>query len=433
MDIVVTILRGLLGMAAMVGILFLLSNHRKKINWKLVASGLGLQLIFGFLVLKVDVVRSAIDTIASGFAQLLLFTDEGTNFLVRNFGDGSIDPVFTNFLFRVLPTIIFFSALASLLYYFGILQFITKGIAWVMSKTMRLTGAESLAAAANVFIGQTEAPLVIKPYLENMSRSEIMCLMTGGFATIAGSVFVSYISFLGGDDPETKLFFARHLLTASIMSAPAAIVAAKIISPTLKELSLTEQKLNVPRSEAGSNVLDAITQGTSDGLRLAVNVGVMLLVFTAMVALVNALLANWIGSWTGLNLLISEATNGQYETLSLEYILGLAFSPIAWLLGIEWGDCMMVGQLLGFKTTINEFYAYAQLKEAKELISERSLIITTYALCGFANFASIGIQIGGIGALAPGQRKNLTELALKAMIGGTIAAFFTAIIAGILV
>lgn len=433
MDITLQILRGLLGMSVLVGILYLLSFNKKKINWKLVGSGLLLQFVFGFLVLKVEPVRIVLDSIATGFAELLTFTDKGTNFLVKNFVDGSIDPVFSNFLFRVLPTIIFFSALSSLLYYFGILQLITRGIAWVMSKTMRLTGAESLAAAANVFIGQTEAPLVIRPYLESMSRSEIMCLMTGGFATIAGSVFVSYISFLGGDDPETRLFFARHLLTASIMSAPAAIVAAKVIYPNERELTLSEQKLNVPRAEAGSNMLDALTRGTTDGLRLAVNVGVMLLVFTAMVALLNGILAGWIGSWTGLNEFVETSTDGRFQTFSLEYILGLLFSPIAWLLGVSWEDSMVVGQLLGLKTSINEFYAYAQLKDVKELISERSLIITTYALCGFANFASIGIQIGGIGALAPGQRKNLTELALKAMIGGTVAAFLTAIIAGIVV
>lgn len=320
-----------------------------------------------------------------------------------------------------------------MLYYFGILQWITKGIAWVMSKTMKLTGAESLAAAANVFIGQTEAPLVIKPYLERMSRSEIMCLMCGGFATIAGGVFAAYVGFLGGADKEAQLLFARHLLTASIMSAPAAIVAAKILLPDTRHLSLADQRLEVPREQAGSNLLDSIARGSTDGLRLAVNVGIMLLVFTALIDMLNFILMEGIGSWTNWNQNVVDSTDGRFKGFNLQYILGLVFSPIAWLLGVPSQDTMLVGQLLGLKTTLNEFYAYSQLPDVKGMLQQKSIIITTYALCGFANFASIGIQIGGISAIAPGQRKNLTELGLKAMIGGTIAAFLTAIIAGMLV
>jgi CNT family concentrative nucleoside transporter len=416
----------------MLGILYLLSSNKKGIKWRLVGMGMLLQLALGLLVLKVDVATAVFDWIASFFVKVLDFTNAGINFLLTPFGLAAVDTALNNFVFKILPTIVFFSALSSMLYYFGILQIITKGIAWVMSKTMKLTGAESLAAAANVFIGQTEAPLVIKPYLERMSRSEIMCLMAGGFATIAGSVFAAYVGFLGGDDPVMRQLFARHLLTASIMSAPAAIVAAKMLLPESKEISLEDQKLDVPREQSGSNVLDAITRGSTDGLRLAVNVGVMLLVFTAFISMFNFFLEQGIGNWTGLNDYVKNSTSERFSGFTLEYILGLVFAPIAWLLGTPAQDAMLVGQLLGMKTAINEFYAYAQMPALKGMMQQKSIIITTYALCGFANFASIGIQIGGISAIAPGQRKNLTELGLKAMIGGTIAAFLTAIIAGML-
>lgn len=433
MELAIHILRGLLGTTVLLGFLYLLSYNRKAVSWRLVGGGMLLQLAVGLLVLKVDFATHIFDRIAGVFVEILNFTNAGIQFLLAPFGQAELDVALNNFVFTILPTIVFFSAFSSLLYYFGILQLITRGIAWVMSKTMKLTGAESLAAAANIFIGQTEAPLVIKPYLERMSRSEIMCLMTGGFATIAGSVFAAYVGFLGGDDPATKLLFARHLLTASIMSAPAAIVAAKILYPEPKEIPLDAQKLDVPKEASGSNVLDAITTGATDGFRLAVNVGIMLLVFTAFIAMINHILLNWIGSWTGLNDYVVQSTQGLFKGFNFEYILGKLFSPVAWLLGVSWEDSALVGQLLGMKTAINEFYAYAQLPGLKSMMSERSLIITTYALCGFANFASIGIQIGGISAIAPGQRKTLTELAFKAMIGGTIAAFLTAIIAGILV
>ncbi len=431
----IDILRGMLGMAVMLGILFLLSSDRKHINWRLVGAGILLQLGLGLLVLKVDLATRVFDGVASFFVKVLDFTTAGTVFLMKPFGSPveEIPAALNSFLFTILPTIIFFSALSSMLYYFGILQWITKGIAWVMSKTMKLTGAESLAAAANVFIGQTEAPLVIKPYLERMSRSEIMCLMCGGFATIAGGVFAAYVGFLGGADKEAQLLFARHLLTASIMSAPAAIVAAKILLPDTRHLSLADQRLEVPREQAGSNLLDSIARGSTDGLRLAVNVGIMLLVFTALIDMLNFILMEGIGSWTNWNQNVVDSTDGRFKGFNLQYILGLVFSPIAWLLGVPSQDTMLVGQLLGLKTTLNEFYAYSQLPDVKGMLQQKSIIITTYALCGFANFASIGIQIGGISAIAPGQRKNLTELGLKAMIGGTIAAFLTAIIAGMLV
>ncbi|MEO0339235.1 MAG: nucleoside transporter C-terminal domain-containing protein, partial [Bacteroidota bacterium] len=423
------------------GICYLLSSDRKAINWKTVGIGLALQLVLGIMILKAPFVKEVFSLLASFFVAVLDFTEAGADFVLGNWpdfvayedegGQGVIEIGYV-FAFKVLPTIVFFSALSSLLYYLGILQIIIKGFAWVMVKTMGLTGPESLAAAANVFIGQTEAPLVVKPYLERMSRSEILCLMTGGMATIAGGVFAAYVGFLGGDDPVARQIFATHLLTASIMSAPAAIIAAKILLPESKKINLESQSLDIPRQDVGSNVLDAISRGTTDGIKLAVNVGAMLLVFTAFVAMINAMIYYGIGTWTGLNDYVVETTNGRFTGFNVEYILGVLFAPLAWLLGVSWEDSTLVGQLLGLKTTLNEFFAYAALEGVQKDISEKSVIIATYALCGFANFASIGIQIGGISAIAPGQRRNLTELGINSLIGGTVACFLTAIIAGIM-
>jgi CNT family concentrative nucleoside transporter len=441
MDFFVGLLRGTLGVVVLLGICYLLSANRKLVNWRLVFVGIGIQVLLAIAILKIPFIKDAFEVIASFFVIVLDFTEEGTKFVLGNWPgnvqlvDGASGDVVTVgyiFAFKVLPTIIFFSALSSLLYYLGILQIIIKGFAWVMTKTMGLTGAESLAAAANVFIGQTEAPLVVKPYLEDMSRSEILCLMTGGMATIAGGVFAAYVGFLGGDDPVTKQLFATHLLTASIISAPAAIVAAKILYPETREVDINNQKLDIPRQDVGNNFLDAISRGTTDGIKLAVNVGAMLLVFTAFIAMLNYIFVNWIGAPTNLNDYVRTSTDGRFEAFNIQYVLGILFSPIAWLLGVSSEDTLMVGQLLGLKTTLNEFFAYAALEGVKDDISYKSLLITTYALCGFANFASIGIQIGGIGAIAPGQRKTLTEFGIKALIGGTVACFLTAAIAGIL-
>ncbi len=442
MEIVWSVLRGILGLGVLIGICYLLSNNRKAIDWKLVGMGFTLQFILAIAILKIEVIRTVFDFVSSFFVVLLNFTEEGANFVLGKWPqsaqliDGNTNTIFEVgyvFAFKVLPTIIFFSALSSLLYYLGILQLIIKGFAWVMNRTMRITGAESLAAAANIFIGQTEAPLVIKPYLEKMSRSEILCLMTGGMATIAGGVFAAYVGFLGGTDPVAKQMFATHLLTASIMSAPAAIIAAKILYPEVEKTDLAHQNLDIPRQDVGNNVLDAISRGTTDGLKLAVNVGAMLLVFTAFIAMLNYIFINFIGGWTGLNHWVADFTNNRFTGFNIQFILGMAFAPIAWLLGVPAQDMLEIGQLLGLKTTLNEFFAYAALEDVKGHISQKSVIIATYALCGFSNFASIGIQIGGIGAIAPGQRKNLTELGLKSLIGGTIACFFTAVIAGMLI
>jgi CNT family concentrative nucleoside transporter len=418
--------RGLLGIAALIFITFLFSSNKKAINWSLVGKGLGLQLVLALAVLYVPFVASFFDALSAGFMRIIGFTDAGANFVFGQFGTGEIQGPLQNFAFKILPTIIFFSALMSMLYYLGILQKVVYIFAWLMRRFMKLSGAESLAAAGNIFLGQTEAPFLVRPYLEKMTKSELMCLMTGGMATIAGGVLAAYISFLGGDDPEQSLFFAKHLLTASIMSAPAAVVAAKILVPETEEFN---KEMSIPKEKIGSNILEAITNGSTDGLKLAVNVGVMLLVFTAIVYMANYLLST-IGAFTGLNELIVQNTS--YSELSFQFMLGYLFAPIAGLMGIDnWGDMVLTGQLLGEKTILNEFYAYATFGNIKsQFASEKAVVMSTYMLCGFANFASIGIQIGGIGALIPTRKGVLSKLGVKALIGGTVASLLTAVVVG---
>lgn len=427
-------LRGALGMIFLIGICYLLSANKKKVDWKLVGTGILLQIIFALLVLKIDFVANVFEFLSKIIVDFLALGDKGAEFL---FGKLVTDEKTFGFIFafKVLPTIVFFSAFTSLLYYLGILQKIVYVFAWIMSKTMKLSGAESLAVAANIFIGQTEAPLVVKPYLEKMTKSELLSLMVGGMATIAGGVLAAFITFLGGNSDAEKIVFAKHLLTASVMSAPAALMIAKILYPQTEHEKI-DKNLNISKDKIGTNILDAISRGTTDGLKLAVNVGAMLLVFTALMAVLNWFTGNLIGNYTGLNEIIKESTNGAYETLSMQYILGNIFAPIAWLIGVPLEDIRNVGQLLGEKTILNEFFAYAslsQMKIAGALTYQRSIIIATYALCGFANFASIGIQIGGIGVLAPSQRVNLAKFGIKSLIGGTIAALLTATIAGMII
>lgn len=426
------ILRGVIGLLFLVGTAFLFSSNRKKIDWKLVISGIILQLIFAVAVLRVNFVRNVFEFISHFFVVVLDFTKAGADFVFGGLVSNTETFGFI-FAFQVLPTVVFFSALSSFLYYLGILQKIVFGIAWVMSKTMRLSGAESLASAANIFIGQTEAPLLIKPYLPTMTKSEILTLMCGGMATIAGGVFAAYVGFLGGEDPVQRQFFATHLLTASILSAPAAIVMSKILYPETEPEKLNTT-LTVSKEKVGSNILDAISNGTTEGLKLAVNVGAMLLAFTAFMYMFNFICKEWIGSWTGLNDMVLAQFNGRYDGFNLQFILGMIFSPLAWIIGVPANDMMLVGQLLGEKTILNEFFAYGTLGNMKTggLLTEKSIIIATYALCGFSNFASIGIQIGGIGSLAPNQRQTLSEFGIKALIGGSFACFMTAAIAGIL-
>ncbi|MCR9172026.1 MAG: hypothetical protein NXI10_06015 [bacterium] len=421
-----SVLRGLLGMAFLIFIAYLFSTNRSAINWSLIGKGVALQFIIAFLVLKVPFVEGAFSWISGKFVELIAYTDAGVEFLFANMATGVMDTALGNFAFRVLPTIIFFSALVSLFYYWGVLQKVVYVFAWIMKRFMKLSGAESLAAAGNVFLGQTEAPLLVKPYLLGMTKSELMCLMTGGMATIAGGVLAAYVSFLGGDDPEQQAFFAKHLLTASIISAPAAIIAAKILVPETEQIN---EKMSISKEKIGVNALEAISNGTTDGLKLAVNVGAMLLVFTALMALGNGLLA-WVGDVSGANKAIAEG--GVYTGLSFEFLLGYACRPIVWMMGVEWSDSVYVGELLGTKTILNEFVAYPRLGEMKEagMIGQKSIIMSTYMLCGFANFASIGIQIGGIGSLVPTRKGLLSKLGVRALIGGTIACLLTAVIVG---
>ena len=424
--------RGLIGMFFLITVCFLLSSNRKKINWRLVLSGLLLQILFAVLVLKVDFIANSFEWVSGKVVEFLNIAEQGALFVFGKLVDPSASMGYI-FAFKVLPTIVFFSAFTSLLYYLGVLQIIVKGLAWIMSKTMRLSGAESLAAAANVFIGQTEAPLVVKPYLDKMTKSEMLCLMVGGMATIAGGVLAAFIAFLGGDSIAEQTIFAKHLLTASIMSAPAAIIIAKILYPETEEVS---RKLDISKDKVGTNILDAISRGTTDGLKLAVNVGAMLLVFTALMGVANWMLGDLIGNTTGLNGVIENSSEGRYKALSMEYILGNIFAPVAWIIGVPSQDITTVGQLLGEKTILNEFYAYGSLSTLKAsgaITNYRSVVIATYALCGFANFASIGIQIGGIGVLAPKQRGTLAKFGVKALIGGTVAALLTATIAGMII
>jgi concentrative nucleoside transporter, CNT family len=425
----INIARGLLGMVFFVFLAFLFSTNRRAIDWSLIAKGMALQIIIAFMVLKFPIVEALFDAISYVFVKVIGYTDYGINFLFGQMGIGEVQSPLITFAVKVLPTIIFFSALVSLFYYWGILQKIVYVFAWIMKKFMRLSGAESLAAAGNVFLGQTEAPLLVKPYLLGMTKSEIMCLMTGGMATIAGGVLAAYVGFLGGDDPQERVFFAKHLLTASIISAPAAIVAAKILVPETEKIN---ENLQLSREKMGVNALEAISNGTSDGLKLAVNVGAMLLVFIALMALGNGAL-NWIGYHTGLNSAI--AAGGVYDGLSFQFILGYIGQPIVWMMGVDWADTLYVGELLGTKTVLNEFIAYPRLGELKSsgAISERSVIMSTYMLCGFANFASIGIQIGGIGSLIPSKKGLLSQLGMRALVGGTIACLLTAVIVGMMV
>ena len=424
------IVRGLIGILFLIAVAWLFSKDRKAINWKLVASGIGLQVVLGLLILKVPGVDTFFDYIAKGFVKVISFTDYGTEFLMDSFVDDekAIPGPLISFAFFILPKIVFFSALTALLYYLGVLQWFVYAFAWLMKKTLGLSGAESLAAAGNIFLGQTESPLLVRPYLNDMTKSEMNCLMTGGMATIAGSVLAAYIQYLGGGDEVQEAYWAKHLLTASIMSAPAAVVAAKMLFP---EKDTVNDNMEISKEKVGSNALEAITNGTTDGLKLAINVGAMLLVFTAFIFFGNWILGDLIGHYTGLNEVISANTS--YDQLSFQFLVGYALAPVAWLIGTHSDDMVLVGQLLGEKTILNEFYAYATLGDMKSnalFAHEKSTIIATYVLCGFANFASIGIQIGGIGALVPNRKPLLSQLGILALVGGTIACLMTAAIVG---
>ena len=426
-----SLIRGVIGMLALLIIAFLFSSNRKAINWRTVGIGIAAQLLLAFGVLKITIVQKVFEFVGQIFVLILDFTAAGSEFLLGGMMD--VDSFGFIFLFQVLPTIIFFSALTSVLFYIGLIQIVVKGLAWVLTKLLGISGPESLSVAGNIFLGQTEAPLMIKAYLERMTRSEILLVMVGGMATVAGGVLAAYIGFLGGDDPAMRLQFAKHLLAASVMAAPGAIVVSKILYPQQQTVN---SDVEVSSEKIGSNILDAIANGTTEGLKLAANVAAMLLVFIAFIAMINYILGA-IGGWTQLNTLMAEYT--PYSQFSLESILGLIFAPLMWLIGVAKEDMMLMGQLLGIKLAASEFVGYVQLAELKNpanalsLNYEKSVIMATYMLCGFANFASIGIQIGGIGSLAPGQRKTLSEFGMKALIGGTIASLLSATIAGMII
>ncbi|PID68107.1 MAG: Na+ dependent nucleoside transporter [Flavobacteriia bacterium] len=425
-----SILRGLLGMAVLIGLSYVLSKSRKDINWKTVGAGLTAQLLLAIGVLKVPFVRAVFEFVGEIFVNILDYTRAGSEFLFG--GLMNVESYGFIFVFQILPTIIFFSALTSLLFYLGVIQVVVRGMAWVMTKFLHVSGPESLSVAGNIFLGQTESPLMIKAYLEKMTKSEILLVMIGGMATVAGGVLAAYIGFLGGDDPVQRLVYAKHLLAASVMAAPGAIVISKILFPETQDVN---KDLSVSHDQIGSNILDAISNGTTEGLKLAANVAAMLLVFVAMIAMLNGILG-WIGSFTHLNEFVANHT--PYESLSLEAILGTVFAPLMWLIGVAKEDMMLMGQLLGIKLAASEFVGYIQLAELKNLANtthfnyEKSVIMATYMLCGFANFASIGIQIGGIGSLAPGQRKTLSEFGIRALIGGSMASLLSATMAGMI-
>lgn len=424
-------IRALFGLLFLVLLAWVFSSDRKNINWRLVAGGLLLQISLGVLINWVEPVAYVFGWASRFFVKIIDFTEAGTRFL---FGDLVIDRVGTIFALKALPTIIFFSTLSAGLHYMGILQKIVYGFAWLMSKTMRLSGAESLSAAGNIFLGQTEAPLMVRPFIPSMTRSELMCLMTGGMATIAGSVLATYVAFLGGPDRELQQQFASFLLMASVMNAPAAIVMAKVIVPE-KDPDMLQRSLVISSEKTGVNLIDALARGAADGLRLAFNVGAMLLAFIAIIAALNYLLKGVVGELTGLNAIIVAATAGVFDGLSLEYLMGNLFRGLAWAVGVDWSETLQVGSLLGKKIVVNEFVAYLDLAEMKQqnLLNSKSLVISTFALCGFANFSSIAIQIGGIGGMAPERQGDISKLGMRALLGGTLATLLTATLAGVLV
>lgn len=418
--------RGLLGIVVLIFIAFLLSNNKRSINWKTVFIALCVQILLAVCILYVPFIRIIFEFGGKVFVKILYFTKNGSTFLFGNFVD--VKSYGYIFALQVLPTIIFFSALTSLLFYLGVIQVVVKGMAWCMTKTMKLSGIESLSLAGNIFLGQTEAPLLVKAYLPKVNSAELFTIMSGGMATMAGGVLAAYIGMLGGDDPVMRAEFAKHLLSASVMAAPGVVVMSKIIMPPTEPVN---PDITVSKEKVGSNILDAFSNGATEGLKLAVNVAGMLLTFIAMIAIINYILGGLIGNWTGLNEQITILSNGQFQQLSLQFILAYACAPLMWLIGAPSSDIFLLGQLLGEKTIINEFIGYASLQQMKVnalLSSPKSVIIGTYLLCGFANFSSIGIQIGGIGSLAPNKRTELSRLGIRALTAAAMTALLSATI-----
>jgi len=418
---------GLFGLVVLLGITWLFSNNKKAVDWKLVITGVTLQVGFAALVLLVPGGRDVFDWLGQGFVKILSYVNEGSSFIFGSLMD--VPKYGFIFAFQVLPTIIFFSALMGVMYHLGVMQAVVKVMAWAITKVMRVSGAETTSVCASVFIGQTEAPLTVRPYIPKMTQSELITMMIGGMAHIAGGVLAAYVGMLGGGDPAAQAFYAKHLLAASIMAAPATLVISKLLVPETGT-PLTRGTVKMEVEKTSSNIIDAAAAGAGDGLRLALNIGAMLLAFIALIALLNAPLT-WLGDVTGLAHAIGKPTN-------LATIFGYVLAPIAWVIGTPWADATTVGSLIGQKVVINEFVAYLQLSEIINgkvpgvVLSDEGRLIATYALCGFANFSSIAIQIGGIGGLAPDRRHDLAKFGLRAVLGGTIATLMTATIAGVL-
>lgn len=404
-------LTGILGIITLLGIAYSLSNNRKEIKIRVVAWGIGLQILFSLIILKIPFIKSQFGELDQLFKQLVSFSDAGSNFLFQSFIPGvGYHEAMVNFAFRALPVIIFFSSLIAVTYHFGIIQFLVKWMARLMEKTMGTSGAETLSVSANVFVGQTEAPILIRPFINHMTKSELMAVMTGGFATAAGSVMALYVIWL-----HNIPGIAGHMMAASIMSAPAALVMAKIIYPEIEE-SKTSGDLNIQIKKQDINAMDALGRGATDGLKLAANVAAMLIAFISIIAMINFILNYYFGT-------------------TMQELMGIMFQPLAWSMGVPWNEAKIVGSLMGEKIVLTELIAYSNLSEIinNGEISQRTAIIASYALCGFANFGSIGIQLGGIGGMAPQKRKDLSTIALRAMIGGALASWLTATIAGILI
>jgi len=418
---------GLFGLAVLIGIVFLFSNNKKAVDWKLVATGITLQITFAALVLLVPGGREVFDWLGQAFVKILGYVNVGSGFIFGSLMD--VNTYGFIFAFQVLPTIIFFAALMGVMYHLNVMQAVVRAMAWAITKVMRVSGAETTSVCASVFIGQTEAPLTVRPYISRMTESELITMMIGGMAHIAGGVLAAYVGMLGGGDPVQQAFYAKHLLAASIMAAPATLVVAKLLIPETGT-PLTRGTVKIEVEKTASNVIDAAAAGAGDGLRLALNIGAMLLAFIALIALINAPLT-WLGDVTGIAAMIGKPTD-------LAAIFGYVLAPIAWVIGVPWQDASTVGSLIGQKVVINEFVAYLQLadivngKVAGVSLSAEGKLIATYALCGFANFSSIAIQIGGIGGLAPDRRSDLARFGLRAVLGGTIATLMTATIAGVL-
>ncbi|GAB3058915.1 NupC/NupG family nucleoside CNT transporter [Stenotrophomonas tumulicola] len=418
---------GLFGLAVLVGIAWLFSNNKRAVDWKLVVTGIILQIAFAAVVLLVPGGRDVFDALGKGFVKVLSFVNEGSSFIFGSLMN--VDNYGFIFAFQVLPTIIFFSALMGVLYHLNVMQAIVRVMALAITKVMRVSGAETTSVCASVFIGQTEAPLTVRPYIARMTQSELITMMIGGMAHIAGGVLAAYVGMLGGNDPLQQAFYAKHLLAASIMAAPATLVVAKLLIPETGT-PLTRGTVKMEVEKTSSNIIDAAAAGAGDGLKLALNIGAMLLAFIALIALINAPLT-WLGDVTGLSAALGRPTD-------LSTIFGYVLAPIAWVIGTPWADATTVGSLIGQKVVINEFVAYSELSRIVTgqvdgvTLSDEGRLIATYALCGFANFSSIAIQIGGIGGLAPERRHDLAKFGLRAVLGGTIATFMTATIAGVL-